>query len=175
MNCSYEFNDIQITTNSLLLSPLWNNLRFRNDKTKACSESPNCDIADNLFKEMLSLNEDMKDFDNSELRKETDIIYFWRSSKLSERSIAAEFGETTNHANKVIKKYKINVRMLLQAHKVKANKSRTEIKEEEIKRIKMYFKANVNTLISLQNMINNTWPSSDFIDPLANSTLWNYL
>ena len=45
-------------------------------KLKLGSESANCDITDNLLKEMLSLNEDMKDSDNSELSKETDIIFF---------------------------------------------------------------------------------------------------
>ena len=94
---------------------------FEVTKLKLGSESANCDIADNLLKEMLSLNEDMKDSDNSELRQETDMIYFWRSSKLSVRSIAAKLGETTSHVNKVIKKYKANVRLLLHVHKVKAN------------------------------------------------------
>ena len=49
---------------------------FEITKFKLVSKSTNYDIADKLLKEMLSLNEDLKDSDNSELRKETDIIYF---------------------------------------------------------------------------------------------------
>ena len=140
-------------------------------KKKLEPEKLNLEIADNFQEEILSLNDRMRTDDNSDRHQETEVIFLWRTTKLSLKLIATKTGTSNYFVRNTIKSYKKNVKALLLMNKVNSNKLRTVVSQQQIAWIAEFWKTRSNIPIYLPDIINKIWPKSNKIDPPSNTTV----
>ena len=130
------------------------------------TEKLNLEIADNFQEEILSLNDRMMTDNNSDRHQETEVIFLWRTTKLSLKLIATKTGTSNYFVRNTIKSYIKNVKALLLTNKVNSNKLWTVVSQQQITWIEEFWKTRSNTPIHLPDIINKIWPKSNKIDLL---------
>ena len=121
------------------------------------SECTNYAITNEILEEILNRDDSREEVQDPDWQKEADTLFLWRTSKLGIRSIAIKCWASTYFVRKVVRKYKDNVKKMLCANRVKSNKQRRVISEEQISKIEAFWRRKDNTLFYISDVINEVW------------------
>ena len=156
---------------TLNISTYDNNDAFIMIKGRLKSENIEDQINSNLLEEIENLNNERRVSHSSNSQQETDIIFLWRSTKLSIKSIAVKLDISICLVNNILSKYRKIVRKALLTNRINSNKERKVICQDQISQIKHFWKINRNKPFYISDVAREVWPKSDGRIPPANSTI----
>ena len=140
-------------------------------KGRLKSENIEDQLNSNLLEEIENLNNERRVSHSSNSQQETDIIFLWKYTKLSIKSIAIKLDISICLVRNILSKYRKIVRKALLTNRINSNKERKVICQDQISQIKNFWKINRNKPFYISDVAREVWPKSDERIPPANSTI----
>ena len=107
-------------------------------KGRLKSENIEDQINSNLLEEIENLNKERRVSHSSNSQQETDIIFLWRFTKLNIKSIAIKLDISICLVKNILSKYRKIVRKALFTNRIKSNKERKVICQDQISQNKIF-------------------------------------
>ena len=106
---------------------------------------------------------------------QTRAIYLWRTTKLSQKSIAMKLDLSMYFVRSAVRAYKARVKQMIKLNREKSNKRREKVTPEQIDEIRSFFVMNKNKALTLGDVKEAVWkgqpPSVVPTDPTISRVL----
>ena len=123
--------------------------------------------------------DDVRDADERQ-NAQIQVIYLWRTTKLSQKSIAMKLNLSLYFVRSAVRAYKARVKQMIKLNREKSNKCREKITPEQIEEIRCFFMTNKNKALTLNDVKEAVWrdqppdvtPTDPTVSKVLKTKLW---